>query len=372
MKAVIEQAALVRAMGEAARVVRARNTIPILSNIKIEAEGDMLRLTATDLDNQITLPVSARVDEAGATTAPAHRLAGIIASLPEGCQISLSSTPDKLQVVAGRSRFSLPVLPVDDFPMIKPKEGGEAFTLDATQVRATFGAVRPVISTEEVRYYLNGVCLEVASERAYHPEPGLFVTATDGHRALRAALPPPVGVALDHRPIVPLRAVELLVRLTELAEQAEFQIGARMMVARFGAVEVVSKLIEGTFPDADRVMRRNSANVVVFSAPQLLAAVKRVAQVSAEKTRGVKFSFGADLLTVSCLSSEYGEAQEEVPCANAPTGFEIGANSTYLVSMLGAYAEDVELGFDGPAGPIMIRTPGDGKALLGTLMPLRV
>lgn len=377
MKAVVERAALVRAMGEAARVVQTRNTIPILSNVRIEAEADALRLTATDLDLQITVPVAARVEAAGATTAPAHRLASIVASLPEGCQISLELGEGRLTVKGGRSRFVLPVLPVDDFPVIKAPEDGAAFTLSAADVRRIFGLPQPAVSTEEVRYYLNGICLETSDDRAFLSTPSLIATATDGQRLLRAALPVPVkGLSLD-RPIVPRRATELLARLAEAGDakaDVDLKISGTMVTARFGGTVIVSKLIEGTFPDADRVIRRAAPISATVDPDALVAAVKRVQQVAEGKARIVKMAFATEMLTVSCRSAEYGEAIEEMPAILTDAdAFEIAFDAVLGLPMLDRFAgAELHLGFDSAAGPIVMRKPGGGEDFVGVLMPCRI
>lgn len=377
MKAVVERAALVRAMGEAARVVQTRNTIPILANVKIEADAEGLRLTATDLDLQITVPVAARVEASGATTAPAHRLASIVASLPEGCQISLELGDGRLTVKAARSRFVLPVLPVDQFPVLAPPEDGAAFTLSAADLRRLFGQPQPAVSTEEVRYYLNGICLEVDSERAFLARPSLIATATDGQRLLRASVPlPHKKLTLEQRPIVPKRATELVARLAEAGDakaEIDLQISGTMATARFGGTVIVSKLIEGNFPDADRVIRRSAPISATVDPDALVAAVKRVQQVAEGKARIVKMAFAPEMLTVSCRSAEYGEAIEEMPAIlTDATAFEIFFDAVLGLPMLERFAgAELDLGFDSPAGPIVMRKPGGGEDFVGVLMPCR-
>lgn len=375
MKAVVERAALVRAMGEAARVVQARNTIPILSNVKIEAEPDALRLTATDLDLQISVPVAARVETPGATTAPAHRLASIVASLPEGCQIGLSLADGKLTVTGGRSRFVLPVLPVDQFPVLSQAEAGVDLTMPAAQLRAFLDFAAPAICRDMVKPYMMGVCLEIGSGFKSLKKPALIGTATDGHRAARAAIQPPPVAALDGRPIIPLRAVETIIRLAEAGGDVDVTIGTRMIAARFGEIALISKLIEGDFPEAERGFRDSSTIKVIVDPQMLITAAKRVTQVATEKTRCVKLDFAGEMVTLSCISPEYGTATEEMPAImSGADSLSIGCNAAYLADALAGFAGDeVELGFEDAGSAIMFRSTKKGDAaFLGVIMPMRV
>src|SRR5579871_2731552 len=191
MKATIERAVLLKSLGHVQSVVERRNTIPILSNLLIEAEDDGLRLTATDLDLQIVETVAAQIDQPGATTVPAHTLFDIVRKLPEGAQVELTAAEGKMRVVAGRARFTLPTLAREDFPLIAEGELPTQFDLPAETLRQIVDRTRFAISTEETRYYLNGIFLHVADD----PKDGavLKAAATDGHRLARVTVTRPDG-----------------------------------------------------------------------------------------------------------------------------------------------------------------------------------
>src|SRR5438094_3346813 len=213
MKATIERATLLKSLGHVQSVVERRNTIPILSNVLIEAqEGGGLRLMATDLDLQINEMVAAQVDQPGATTVSAHTLFDIARKLPEGSQVELAASEGKMQILAGRARFNLSTLPRDDFPVIAEGDLPTRFELPAATLRQIIDKTRFAISTEETRYYLMGIFLHVVDEQ-------LRAAATDGHRLARVTVPTPDGPDGMPDVIVPRKAVTELYRLVEELER---------------------------------------------------------------------------------------------------------------------------------------------------------
>ncbi|HVE01310.1 MAG TPA: DNA polymerase III subunit beta, partial [Sphingomicrobium sp.] len=207
MKATIERATLLKSLGHVQSVVERRNTIPILSNVLIEARDDgSLRLMATDLDLQVDESVPANVDQAGATTVSAHTLFDIVRKLPEGSQVEIAASEGKMQIVAGRSRFNLSTLPRDDFPVIAEGELPTRFELPAATLRQIIEKTRFAISSEETRYYLMGIFLHVIDDQ-------LRAAATDGHRLARITVPKPDGADGMPDVIIPRKAVAELYRL---------------------------------------------------------------------------------------------------------------------------------------------------------------
>src|SRR6188472_1993077 len=212
MKATIERATLLKGLGHVQSVVERRNTIPILSNVLMEAREDgSLRLMATDLDLQVDESVPANVSQAGAITVSAHTFFDIVRKLPEGSQVELSASEGKMQVVAGRSRFNLQTLPRDDFPIIAEGELPTKFELPAATLRQIVDKTRFAISTEETRYYLNGIFLHVSDEA----QPVLKAAATDGHRLARVTVPRPEGAAGMPDVIIPRKCVAELRKLLD-------------------------------------------------------------------------------------------------------------------------------------------------------------
>ena len=252
MKAVIERATLLRCLGHVQSVVERRNTIPILSNVLIEAGADnTIRLMATDLDLQINETVEAQVETPGATTVPAHTLFDIARKLQEGSQVSLVAADGKMQVNAARSRFNLQTLPRDDFPVIAEGDLPVKFELPAATLRQIIDKTRFAISTEETRYYLNGIFWHVADEGV----PVLKAAATDGHRLARVTVPRPDGAEGMPVIIIPRKCVgELRKLLDEVEGTVEISLSATKIRFVLGAAVLTSKLIDGTFPDYSRVI----------------------------------------------------------------------------------------------------------------------
>ena len=256
MKATIERATLLRCLSHVQSVVERRNTIPILSNVLIEAEGDnSLRVMATDLDLQVIEHMDANVDSAGSITVSAHLLFDIARKLPDGSQVSLEAAENRMAIKAGRSRFSLPTLPRDDFPVIVEGDLPTSFELPAKTLAELIDRTRFAISTEETRYYLNGIFFHVSDDS----EPVLKAAATDGHRLARFTLPRPDGAEGMPDVIVPRKAVAELRKLLEESLDGNVQIDLSASKVRFtlggeGGVVLTSKLIDGTFPDYSRVI----------------------------------------------------------------------------------------------------------------------
>ncbi len=370
MKATIERATLLKSLGHVQSVVERRNTIPILSNVLIEASADgSIRLMATDLDLQINETVQAQVDVAGATTVSAHTLFDIARKLPEGSQVSLAAADGKMAIVAGRYSSSLPTLPRDDFPVIAEGELPTRFELPAATLKEIIDKARFAISTEETRYYLNGIFLHVTDDAT----PVLKAAATDGHRLARVTVPRPEGAAGMPDIIVPRKCIgELRKLLDEVDGTVEVSLSASKIRFGLGTAVLTSKLIDGTFPDYSRVIPTGNDKILRIDPKSLLEGVDRVATIASEKTRAVKVSLDTDKVTLSVTSPENGTATEEVPGSYTSPGFDIGFNSRYLMDILQQVEGDtVEVHLADAAAPTLIRE-NDKASALYVLMPMRV
>jgi len=370
MKATIERATLLKSLGHVQSVVERRNTIPILSNVLIEATGDgSLRLMATDLDLQIVEVVAAAVDQPGAITVSAHTLFDIARKLPEGSQVQLSAAEGKMLVVAGRARFNLQTLPKDDFPMIAEGELPTKFELPAETLKQIIDKTRFAISTEETRYYLNGIFLHVQDEG----QPVLKAAATDGHRLARVTIGRPDGAEGMPDIIVPRKCVgELRKLLDEVDGSVEINLSSTKIRFGLGTAILTSKLIDGTFPDYNRVIPTGNDKLLKLDPRSFMDGVDRVATIASEKTRAVKMAVERDKITLSVTSPENGTAAEEVPGDYSATPLEIGFNARYLLDILGQIDGDaVEVHLADAAAPTLIRE-NDKAAALYVLMPMRV
>jgi DNA polymerase-3 subunit beta len=367
MKATIERAVLLKSLGHVQSVVERRNTIPILSNVLIEAREDgSIRLMATDLDLQVDESVPANVGQPGATTVSAHTLFDIVRKLPEGSQVELTAAEGKMQVVAGRSRFNLSTLPRDDFPVIAEGELPTKFELPAATLREIIEKTRFAISSEETRYYLMGIFLHVIDDQ-------LRAAATDGHRLARVTVGKPDGADGMPDVIVPRKAVQELYRLLEELEgTVEISLSPTKVRFGLGSAILTSKLIDGTFPDYNRVIPTANDKLLKLDPKSFSAGVDRVSTIASEKTRAVKISLDRDKVTLSVTSPENGIATEELAADYGADGLEIGFNAKYLLDILSEIDGDtVEVHLADAAAPTLLRENDKSNALY-VLMPMRV
>jgi DNA polymerase-3 subunit beta len=367
MKATIERATLLKSLGHVQSVVERRNTIPILSNVLIEARDDnSIRMMATDLDLQVDESVPANVDQAGATTVAAHTLFDIVRKLPEGSQVELDVAEGKMHLSAGRSRFHLSTLPRDDFPVISEGELPTKFELPAATLRQIIDKTRFAISSEETRYYLMGIFLHVADDQ-------LKAAATDGHRLARVVLPKPDGADGMPDVIIPRKCVAELRKLLEEVEgTVEISLSPTKIRFGLGSAVLTSKLIDGTFPDYNRVIPTANDKLLKLDPKTFASGVDRVSTIASEKTRAVKMSVDRDKVTLSVTSPESGTATEELPADYGSDTLEIGFNARYLLDILGEIEGDtVEVHLADAAAPTLLRENDKSNALY-VLMPMRV
>src|SRR5688572_1885745 len=372
MKVTVERAQLLKSLGHVHRVVERRNTIPILGNVLIRSESSKLSLKATDLDLEVTETLPAEVSPGGSTTVPAHMFYEIVRKLPEGSQIVLEASGDRavLAIRAGRSRFTLQTLPESDFPDLAAGEMTHKFTLPAADLKRLIDKTQFAISTEETRYYLNGIYLHAAGSGKTTT---LRAVATDGHRLAQSDLALPAGAAGMPGVIVPRKTV---IEVQRLIEDSEAEVAIQLSTAKIrftiGDVLLTSKLIDGTFPDYARVIPTGNDKELVVDKKEFEAAVDRVSTVSSERGRAVKLSLSGGKLVLSVTNPDSGSATEELEVEYDADPIDIGFNSRYLL--------DIAAQLDGEAAVLKLADPGsptliqdkDAKGALYVLMPMRV
>lgn len=367
MKFAIDRLSLLRPLGHVSSVVERRNTIPILANIVIRGEAGQLTLTATDMEMDVAEKVSCSVVQDGACTVPAHLLNDIVKKLPDGAEVTITVADGTASVQAGRSDFTLPTLPVEDFPTFNTSELPVQFAITTADMRHQIDTTRFAISTEETRYYLNGIYFHKSDSGA------LAAVATDGHRLALARMTMPQGADALPNVILPRKAVG---ELRKLLDDEEGEVKVKLSETRaefsFGQVRLTSKLIDGSFPDYTRVIPQGNEKVLSVDRALFSAAVDRVSTISSEKSRSVKLSLSENLLTLSASTPEASSAVEELEVSYLGDNLDIGFNARYLLEIAQQIEGEVmQMALSDPGSPSLISTPGDEDNLF-VLMPMRV
>ena len=326
MRLTIERSALLKALNHVQSVVERRNTIPILSNVLMSAQGDSLKLTATDLDIEISEGAPAEVERGGQTTAPANYLYDFVRKLPDGAAVKFDVSGDdpRLFISAGKSRLHLPILPAGDFPSM-PSDGFETkFEIEPTELARLIDKTRFAISTEETRYYLNGIFLhtvdadgaKAARGRHRWPPP----------RARRCAAPK--GAQGMPGVIVPRKTINELKRLLDdAADMVEIAVSPQKIRFALGDAVLTSKLIDGSFPEYARVIPKGNSKKLKIDNKAFSEAVDRVATVSAERSRSVRLALEKDKVTLTVNNPDAGVATEDLPADYSADSMEIGFNA---------------------------------------------
>ncbi|MBX7248483.1 MAG: DNA polymerase III subunit beta [Caulobacteraceae bacterium] len=372
MHLTIERSALLKALGHVQSVVERRNTIPILSNVLLSADRDGVSFSATDLDMEIVDEAEAVVNQPGQITAPAHTLYEIVRKLPEGADVELKYSGDdpRLSVSAGRSRFNLPVLPAGDFPVMNADGLSSRFSIGKEELARLVDKTRFAVSTEETRYYLNGLYLHTVSEEG---SARLRAVATDGHRLALAEMSAPEGAVGGPGVIVPRKTIDQVRRLLDDGQgMVDVQVSAAKIRFEFGRASLTSKVIDGSFPDYVRVIPKDNQRLLTVDNGLFAQAVDRVSTISAEKSRSVKLAVDPGRVTLTVRNMEAGQGVEELEVDYDDASFEIGFNARYLLDVAGQITgEQAELRFADPASPTLVLDPADAGVQY-VLMPLRV
>lgn len=371
MKISLERADLLKSLSHVQSVVEKRNTIPILANVLIIATGSQITFAATDMEIEITEIVPGQVHKAGAITASAHTLYEIVRKLPDGSQVELNgNSPNQLTLSSGRSHFKLGCLPVEDFPKMPEGDLKHKFTLSADNLRHLIDKTRFAISTEETRYYLNGIYLHATTAKNVDV---LRAVATDGHRLARVEMPAPTGAHELPGIIIPRKTVnEIRKLIDETSQSIEITLSESKVRFNIQGIVLTSKLIDGTFPDYERVIPSGNDKVLDANTRILAAAVDRVATISTEKSRAVKLGLSPGHLVLNATSPESGSATEEIEVSYDGTLLDIGFNSRYLLDVMTQIEGDgARFLFSDTASPTIIQDVADTSALY-VLMPMRV
>lgn len=372
MRVVLERSNLLKSLNHVHRVVERRNTIPILSNVLLAASGASLEMKATDLDLEITEATAAVVEQAGATTVPAHLLYEIVRKLPDGAEVMLKTDDDgnAMSVISGRSSFRLQCLPQSDFPELSAGSFSHIFRLESPALKGLIEKTQFAISTEETRYYLNGIYLHT------HEAGGklkLRSVATDGHRLARAETDAPAGSEGMPGIIIPRKTVSELQKLVDDPEiPVTVELSETKIRLTVGSVVLTSKLIDGTFPDYQRVIPTGNDKQLVIDRQSFAAAVDRVSTISSERGRAVKLSIADGQVTLVVNNPDSGSATEELAADYSADPIEIGFNAKYLLDVTAQLSgSEAKFMLADAGSPTLIHDTADDNTLY-VLMPMRV
>ncbi|MGE3333664.1 MAG: DNA polymerase III subunit beta [Rhodospirillaceae bacterium] len=368
----IERADLLKTLAHVQSVVERKNTIPILQNVCLNADKGRLLITGTDMDMEIVEAAPCAVTLAGLTTVSAHTLYDIVRKLPEGAQVDIKAVDGgQIAITCGRSRFKLACLPAADFPSFMGGDFTHNFSMPAATLRRLIDRSRFAISTEETRYYLNGIYLHIAKGT---DGPMLRAVATDGHRLARVDCIAPEGAPGMPGIIVPRKTVIELRKLLDDAGESLVTVHLNDSKIRvdLGELVLTSKLIDGTYPDYERVVPMSNDKTLEVERGALAAATDRVSAISNERSRALKLECAGPLITLTATSAEAGTAVEEVEAKLAGDAITIGFNAKYLVEILDQVTGDIaRFALTDGGGPALITDPTDEHALF-VLMPMRV
>jgi DNA polymerase-3 subunit beta len=372
MRITLERSNLLKSLGHVHRVVERRNTIPILSNVLLRAEGSSLMMKATDLDLEITEAAPAMTEQAGATTVPAHLLYEIVRKLPDGSEVALTTNAEgtTMSVSSGRSKFSLQCLPESDFPDLTAGTFSHAFNIKAADLKMLIERTQFAISTEETRYYLNGIFLHTAESGS---DLKLRAVATDGHRLARAEIEAPSGAEGMPGIIIPRKTVGEIQKLIENPEaMLRFEVSDAKIRLSFGEIVLTSKLIDGTFPDYQRVIPTGNDKEMRVDCSTFASAVDRVSTISSERGRAVKLALTDGQMVLTVNNPDSGSATEELAVSYEGDPLEIGFNAKYLLDITAQLSgDDAVFKLADPGSPTII-VDSSGNDALYVLMPMRV
>jgi len=344
-----------------------RQTLPVLSNVLLNVSEKTLSLTGTDLEVELigTVPLM-RVEETGITTVPARKLMDICKSLPEESEILLFQEASRVILKSGRSRFTLSTLPAEEYPNIEEKEGSLSFVIEQTALRHLIERTGFAMAQQDVRYYLNGMLLEIKEHK-------LRAVATDGHRMAMCTLEVDVSQEGQHQFIIPRKGIMSLARLiAQGKDNISLTLGQNHIRAKTGEFVFTSKLVDGKFPDYDRVIPRGGDKELIADRETLRQGLSRAAILSNEKYRGVRLLLKENMLKVLANNPEQEEAEEEITVSYSGESFEIGFNVHYILNVLSAFTGDtVSITLSNSNSGALIEELGNSDSLY-VIMPMRL
>lgn len=367
MKIIVEQGTLLKALAHTQSIVERRQTIPILANVLLEASGDSVSLKATDNELEIAEKIPAKVEEDGAVTVPAHKLYDIVRRLPDGAELSiaLSEETNQVNIVSGRSKFALSSIAPEGFPTMAREETPFSFELPAEQLLTLINQTSFAVSVEETRYNLNGIYL-------HEKEGKLVAVATDGHRLACAKAVLPEGAKDMPGVIIPRKTIGEVAKLAaENVETLHISLSANQIRFKMNEIELSSRLVDGTYPDYEKVIPANNDKILEADAKVLANVIERVSVVS-EKSRGIKLSLRENLLQVSATAVDEGSAEDELDAVYKGEELDIGFNYRYLLDILAQIkGQNVKITLQDGVSPVILQDAADTTALF-VLMPMRV
>ncbi|EXJ17138.1 DNA polymerase III subunit beta [Imhoffiella purpurea] len=366
MEFVVNRETLWPIVGKVIGVVERRQTLPILGNLLVKAQGQQVRFTGSDLEVEVSAECAADVSEEGETTVPARKLADICRSLEEGADIRFQTKNDRCVLTARRGRFALGVLPATDYPTMEIEQGGRGISLPENVLKRLLEKTAFAMAQQDVRYYLNGLLIEFQGE-------DMIAVATDGHRLARYKIRPGGDFGEGRQVIVPSKTVLELKRLLSNSEEmVELLVGAKSVRIAVGHTTMVSKLVDGRYPDYERVIPRSLEKTATLDKDELKGALSRTAILSNEKYRGVRLAFGDGVLRLLAHNPEQEEAEEEIESDYSGEAISIGFNVAYLMDVLNAIdAEKVQVQFqDADSSSIWRGRDSDDETYV--VMPMRL
>ena len=367
MKFVVSREALLKPLQLVAGVVERRQTLPVLSNVLIVLNGDQLSLTGTDLEVEIIGRVHLeQVGESGEITVPARKLVDICRSLPDGSKIEFIQEDNRIIVKSGRSRFTLSTLPASDFPNVEDSPGNLRFSCAQQEVKRLIERTAFAMAQQDVRYYLNGMLWEVRQDQ-------LRVVATDGHRMAMCTRAIAVETADVTQAILPRKGVlELSRLLDDSTAQVEVTLSGNHIRVTSVDYTFTSKLVDGKFPEYERVLPRGGNKTIIGSRIELKQAFGRTAILSNEKYRGVRLLLSDGLLTIVANNPEQEEAEEQVVVDYAGDSLEVGFNVSYLQDVTNVIQhENIKITLSDANSSALLEEPENSDSLY-VVMPMRL
>lgn len=371
MKFTVEKINLFKSLSHVQSIVEKKNTLPILSNILIEAKDNSLILSATDMDISITDKINCNIVEEGSTTVSAQTLYDIIRKLPESNEIEIISNDGKIITLrSGKSKFSLGCLPKEDFPIIEIGDLENEINIDSQNFLKLLDKTRFAVSNEETRYFLNGIYFHKKKQDNLNL---LSIVATDGHRLAKFDYDFKNDELEIPGVIIPKKTVtELYKLLSDFEGNIKINLNSNKIVFFIGNSVLISKLIDGTFPDYNRVIPKDNNNLLKINRTSFSLAVDRVSTITSEKSPVIKFKILKNLINMSSVNSENGTATEDIVSNYNGNEIEIGFNSKYILEMLNNLEdEEITLNFRDSSSPVTAKEDSNPD-LIYVLMPMRV
>ncbi len=366
MKFTVDREILLKPLQQVIGVVERRQTLPVLGNLLMVADDNGLTITATDLEVEIQSRIDIKIDQAGEITLPARKLADICKALPDNASIQISVKDQKAQIRSGKSRFTLATLPAADFPLVEPIKGDSRFTIAQNRLKELIERTQFSMAQQDVRYYLNGLMLELTKGQ-------LRAVATDGHRLALCDMAVDINTGGKRQVIVPRKGIQELMRLLDSGDApVQVDVGTNHIGVSNAEIRFTSKLVDGRFPDYDRVVPKGGDKVVLANRELLRQALSRTSILSNEKYRGIRLNMEKNIIKIQAHNPEQEEADEEFEVDYPGGVLEIGFNVTYLLDVLSSVrSDDVQITLSDSNSSCLMREPGTEQYRY-VVMPMRL